>query len=199
MLVYLWALHQVGGREGKTYATHADFVQHFRVRPAGTTAAPQILRYLAEKVGSPAYPKDLKQRARVNEAMDWFNSNFYKDWGYGLVYPQLFPHHKRPDDTVHAGGIAWAQDRCKVWLQVLNDHWLAGTKKYICGDQITVADYLGSAIMSIGELIHCDLAKYPNVHRWIANVKKQPNYEKINDAAFNGFAASTKGKAWQTV
>ena len=82
---------------------------------------------------------------------------------------------------------------------MLNDHWLAGNKKYICGDQITVADYLGSAIMSIGELIHCDLAKYPNVHRWIANVKKQPNYEKINDAAFNGFAASTKSKAWQTV
>mgnify|MGYP003341064014 CR=1 FL=1 len=45
------ALHQVGGREGKTYATHADFVQHFRVRPAGTTAAPQILRYLAERSG----------------------------------------------------------------------------------------------------------------------------------------------------
>ena len=67
------------------------------------------------------------------------------------------------------------------------------------GDQITVADYLGSAIMSIGELIHCDMSKYPNVQRWIGNVKKQPNYEKINDAAFNGFAASTKGKAWQTV
>lgn len=45
------ALHQVGGREGKTYATHADFVQNFRVRPAGTTAAPEILRYLAERSG----------------------------------------------------------------------------------------------------------------------------------------------------
>ena len=45
------ALHEVGGREGKTYATHADFVQNFRVRPAGTTAAPQILRYLAERSG----------------------------------------------------------------------------------------------------------------------------------------------------
>ncbi|HZP97921.1 MAG TPA: glutathione S-transferase family protein [Reyranella sp.] len=163
------------------------------------TESAAILRYLAEKVNSPAYPKDLKQRARVNEAMDWFNSNFYKDWGYGLVYPQLFPHHKRPDEKAHAGTISWAQDRCKVWLQVLNDHWLAGGKKYLCGDQITIADYLGSAIMSIGELIHCDLAKYPNVQKWLANVKKQPNYEKVNDAAFNGFAASTKGKAWQTV
>ena len=44
-------LHQVGGREGKTYATHDDFIANFRVRPAGTTAAPHILRYLAERSG----------------------------------------------------------------------------------------------------------------------------------------------------
>lgn len=44
-------LHQVGGREGRSYATHQDFVNNFRVRPAGTTAAPEILRYLAERSG----------------------------------------------------------------------------------------------------------------------------------------------------
>ncbi|TMJ22632.1 MAG: glutathione S-transferase family protein, partial [Alphaproteobacteria bacterium] len=118
--------------------------------------------------------------------------------GYGLVYPQLFPHHKRPDETTHAGTISWAQERSKSWLQVLNDHWLAGGKKYLCGDQITIADYLGSAIMSIGELIHCDLKNYPNVQRWLETVKKQPNYEKVNEV-FNGFRASTEGKIWATV
>ena len=30
-----------------------------------------ILKYLADKIDSPAYPKDLKKRARVNERMDW--------------------------------------------------------------------------------------------------------------------------------
>ena len=45
------ALHQVGGREGKSYATQRDFVENFRVRPAGTTAAPEILRHLAERSG----------------------------------------------------------------------------------------------------------------------------------------------------
>jgi pimeloyl-ACP methyl ester carboxylesterase len=44
-------LHQVGNREGKTYSTHDDFIENFRVRPAGTTAAPEILRYLAERSG----------------------------------------------------------------------------------------------------------------------------------------------------
>ena len=53
--------------------------------------------------------------------------------------------------------------------------------------------------MSIGELIHCDLKSYPNIQRWIDNVKKQPNYEKVNSAAFNGFRDSTKGGTWATV
>ena len=35
------------------------------------TESSAILKYLADKVGSPAYPKDLKQRAKVNEVMDW--------------------------------------------------------------------------------------------------------------------------------
>ena len=52
--------------------------------------------------------------------------------------------------------------------------------------------------MSIGELIHCDLKNYPNVQRWIGTVKKQPNYEKVNEV-FNGFRASTQGKPWATV
>src|SRR5262245_25973223 len=44
-------LHEVGGRKGRSYATQRDFVENFRVRPAGTTAAPEILRYLAERSG----------------------------------------------------------------------------------------------------------------------------------------------------
>lgn len=41
------------------------------------TESSTILKYLAEKIGSPTYPTDLKQRTRVNEMLDWFNSTFY--------------------------------------------------------------------------------------------------------------------------
>jgi glutathione S-transferase len=43
------------------------------------TESSAILKYLADKIGSPAYPKDLKARAKVNEIMDWINTNFYRD------------------------------------------------------------------------------------------------------------------------
>src|SRR5664280_1192322 len=66
------------------------------------TESSAILKYLADKIGSPAYPKDLKQRAKVNEVMDWINTNFYREWGYNLCYPQLFPHLKQRSDEAQA-------------------------------------------------------------------------------------------------
>jgi pimeloyl-ACP methyl ester carboxylesterase len=44
-------LHEVGGRAGSSYETHAEFLSRFRLRPEGTTARPEIIRYLAERGG----------------------------------------------------------------------------------------------------------------------------------------------------
>lgn len=162
------------------------------------TESASILRYLAEKIGSPTYPKDLHQRARINEVMDWFNSNFYRDWGYGLIYPQLFPHLKREDPAVQAAVVAWGKEKSKVWLQVLNDHWLGPKKSHLCGDGLTIADYFGVSLTTAGELIHCDFSAYPNVARWISAMKNRPSYAKIYET-FNGFVASTKGKPFEAI
>ena len=88
------------------------------------TESSAILKYLADKVDSPAYPKDLKKRAKVNEVMDWLNTQFYRDYAYNLCYPQLFPHHKRRSDEAHAGAIEWGKNNSKKWLRILNDHWI---------------------------------------------------------------------------
>ena len=63
------------------------------------TESSAILKYLADKTNSPAYPKDLKQRAKINEMMDWLNTQFYREYGYGFIYPQIFPNNKRPSDA----------------------------------------------------------------------------------------------------
>ena len=44
------------------------------------TESSAILKYLADKTGSPLYPKDLQQRARVNERMDWINTQLGRDF-----------------------------------------------------------------------------------------------------------------------
>ena len=44
-------LREVGSRHGSRSATHDEFIARFRLRPAGTTAAPEIIRHLAEVSG----------------------------------------------------------------------------------------------------------------------------------------------------
>ncbi|MEY4966275.1 MAG: hypothetical protein RL274_1858 [Pseudomonadota bacterium] len=162
------------------------------------TESSAILKYLAEKSGSPTYPADIKKRAKINEVMDWLNTGFYRDFGYNLVYPQLFPHHKRKSEEAHAEVLAWGQSGSKKWLQLLNDHWIGAKNQYLCGNDITVADYFGAGLVSIGELIGCDFAAYPNVQRWLANMKKLKSWDKVNEI-FTGYAASNKGKEFARV
>ena len=57
------------------------------------TEASAILKYLADKYDLASYPKDLKKRAKINQMMDRLNTQFYRDFGYGLIY-RSFPHHR---------------------------------------------------------------------------------------------------------
>ena len=162
------------------------------------TESSAILKYLADKVGSPAYPKDLKQRAKVNEMMDWLNTNFYRDWAYNLCYPQLFPNQKRRSEEAQAATIELGQQNAKRWLKILNDHWIGPNKQYLCGDQITIADYFGAALVTLGEVVRCDFSAYPNVQRWLNNMKKLPSWGPVNEV-FHGLVASVKEQPFHAI
>jgi glutathione S-transferase len=162
------------------------------------TESAAIIRYLADKVGAPAYPKELKARARVNEMMDWFNSNVYKDFGYGLIYPQTFPHHKRPSDALQAGTLEWGKQKTRDWLKILDKDLLGPKNGYLCGDKITLADYLGAEMIALGGLIGCKYSAYPNIERWMRNMRALKTWPKVHEV-FEGFAASLKDKPFVAI
>jgi len=162
------------------------------------TESSSILKYLADRFNLPLYPKDLKLRAKVNEAMDWFNTNLYRDFAYGVVYPQLFPHHKRPSDEIQSGTINWGKNLSKKWLTVLNDNMIGPKKNYLVGNEMTIADYFGAGLLTSGEVIGCDFSAYPNVKRWLDTVKKSPSWGKVNEV-FYGFRDSVKSQPFVTV
>lgn len=130
--------------------------------------------------------------------MDWFNTQFYRDYGYGLVYPQIFSHQKRPSDEAQASTIAWGKERAERWLQILNDHWLGPDAQYLCGNQVTIADYFGSALVSLGEIIRCNIGKYPNVERWLNNMKQLKSWPEVNEV-FDGFAESLQDRPFTAI
>ena len=162
------------------------------------TESSAILKYLADRTHSPAYPTDLRKRATVNERMDWINCNFYRDFGYGLCYPQLFPNHKRANEAVQAATIAWGKEKTKSWLRVLDTHLIGPSQKFLCGDEITIADFFGAPILTLGEAIRCDFSPYPNLTRWLGNMKALRSWSKVNEA-FYGFVGSIREMPFEAV
>jgi glutathione S-transferase len=162
------------------------------------TESSAILKYLAENSRSVAYPAELRSRARVNERMDWINTQVCRDFAYGFVYPQIFPTHKRSSDDVQAATIDWGKERAKAWMNVLDKHVLGTDNGYLCGSQLTIADYFGAPFVALGETLRCDYSGYPNVQRWLANMKQLKSWGKVNEV-IDGFAGSLKDTKFVTL
>jgi len=162
------------------------------------TESSAILKYMADKINSPAYPKDLRQRARVNERMDWINTQVCRDLAYGFIYPQIFPNHKRPSDEQQKGTLDWAKGRAQGWLKILDQHILGAKNPYLCGDQITIADYFGASFVALAETVRSDLSDYPNVKRWLDRMKQLKSWNKVYET-INGYAASLKDQKLEKV
>ena len=157
-----------------------------------STESSAILKYLADKIDSPLYPRDLQQRARVNERMDWINTQICRDLVYGVVYPQIFSLHKRRSEEAQESTIQWGKERAQCWLNVLNDHILAPGNNTLCGDSLTIADYFASSFIALAELVGTDYGAYPNVKAWLGRMNALKSWKEVNEA-IDGYGASLKG------
>jgi glutathione S-transferase len=110
-----------------------------------------------------------------------------------LVYPQTLPHYKIDNDVVRAATLKLGQDKSREWLAYLDQHLIGPDNNYVCGDRISIADYFGSAYVTLGELIGIEFSDYPNVSRWLETMKALASWGLVNEA-LDGWAASIKGQ-----
>ncbi|MEW5688454.1 MAG: glutathione S-transferase family protein [Pseudomonadota bacterium] len=138
----------------------------------GESAA--ILKYLAIRSHSTAYPESLKAQMRVDEAMSWFATQFHEVFCLMSCYPALGVPKGAPPELL-AALMAYGNEHAPRWLKVLDQHMLAG-RPYVCGDQVSLADYLGLSYVLLGDLIAYDFGGYPNIQTWIARMKARPAF-----------------------
>jgi len=131
--------------------------------------------------------------------MDWLNTGFYRDFSYGFLYPQIFPFMRRPDDNVQAGTVAWGKDKALTWLKVLDEGLIGPRNGYLCGDDITIADYLGAMMVLGGEAIECRFDSYPNISRWLGHMKALKSWSTVNEAFYKYIVDPNKGKEFVRV
>ena len=60
----------------------------------------------------------------------------------------------------------------RKYLQVLNDRMI-GDSEFVCGSEITLADYVGAANVTLGAFADVDLSAFPNVLRWLATLRER--------------------------
>jgi len=151
-----------------------------------------ILRYLADKAGSAAFPTDRKARAKVDEALGWFSTNLHEYFCLFTIYPSFgIPHGIDPD--LAKAMVAFGSAHSPRWLTVLDQH-IIGDRPFVCGDEISLADYLGAAFITLGDAAAYDLGPYPNIRRWLANMRKLSHWDATY-AVFNGFVANLQAQA----
>ena len=159
-----------------------------------------ILKYLADKIGSPTYPQEVQARARVNEIMDWANTQFYREIAYHLVYPQVFPNQARATDELTQSVVDWGLERLKPLLETLDHGWhtFPAGSVYLTGADITIADYLAANLAACGDIIGTDWSSVPNIERWLNAMKARPSWAEVH-GPINAFIASLEGKEFTTI
>jgi glutathione S-transferase len=156
----------------------------------GESAA--ILKYLAVKADSTAYPEDLRTQALVDSAMSWFGTQFHEYFCLFTCYPHMGVPQGLPPE-VSKLMVEFGREKSPRWLTVLDQHML-GARPYVCGDLPTIADYYGLSFALLGGLASYDFNPYPNIEAWIGRMQALPSFAPTY-AAFNQFAAFVRGAA----
>ena len=142
-----------------------------------------IIRYLADKVNSPLYPKGLKERAVVDAWLD-FGSMHVGMALAKVIYNRVFAPMR---------GVAVDENSIKEGLGFL-DRFLPvvdeqlGKTKYLAGNQITLADINLVALLDPAEVSQVDISKYKNIVVWRNSLKQAEFYTKC----FNDYGDALK-------
>jgi glutathione S-transferase len=143
------------------------------------TESAAILRYLCDLTGSPLGGRGDQGRARVNEALHWFSSTIAVHFCQGLVYPRLLPHFRYDDPAVAAATRERAEAGAEAALDHLNGRILQ-SRPYVAGDELTIADFVGMGMLSIGEMIGFSFDDWPEVKDWMALVSAAPGWSALD-------------------
>lgn len=145
--------------------------------------SPTILRYLVTTRNVPEkwYPKDPKKRAVIDRYLDWHPSNIR-----GCAkYLQALSAHLFPK-----GYVTWTVEDAKKNLDLaltrLDEVFLNG-KKYIGGDEITIADLPAASEVVQLSLVNYKLSEYPNVEGWMKRMMENETFRKVTTESFSRF------------
>ena len=123
--------------------------------------------YLAKKYDKGLQPKTLEGEGHALQWSFWAMTEVENPLIDVLMHRMLLPAEQR-DPKVAEAGIT----RLQAPLGVLDRH--LGNRKYVLGDQYTVADVNLASVLSWSTLVGVDLSTFPNLGRWLGDCTSRP-------------------------
>lgn len=137
-----------------------------------------ITEYLEEtSTEIPLIKGDTRQRAEIRRMTEWFDNKFYREVYRNIVAEKI---QKR-----FAQGLAPDSRILKVGLNNLNFHleyidWLLERRKYLAGDELTLADLTAAAHLSIIDYLgDVPWEMFRNAKIWYSKIKSRPSFKEI--------------------
>ncbi|HSD74454.1 MAG TPA: glutathione S-transferase family protein [Steroidobacteraceae bacterium] len=135
-----------------------------------------ILQYLAaKKPESGMLPTDARGRADVTRWQCWDLAHWDPACAI-LIFENLVKKLLAMGDP-DPKELARGQERFQAVAEVLDGH-LKG-RKFITGDQVTVADFSIGAPLNMARPAGIPLDRYPEIKRWHATLSELPAWRKI--------------------
>jgi glutathione S-transferase len=180
--------------EERTWERRRDFLA---VNPAGTTpvlveeslppipGAAIIAEYLDELCGDTferrLLPRQAGARIEVRRLMSWFNDKFFAEVSGPLTTERLYKRHM----PLNAGGGPPDTDVLRAARNNIRYHmayigWLARSRDWLAGEQLTYADLAAAAHLSaVDYLGDVPWNEDEAAKSWYARVKSRPSFRPI--------------------
>jgi glutathione S-transferase len=192
--------------EERAWERRKDFLA---MNPAGMTpvlvaegepaipGAAVIAEYLDETYGANMgqrrlMPASIAERVEVRRLMAWFNEKFFEEASNPLVTERIYKRFMRQE---HGGGAPAAEvlraAKANVRHHLAYIGWLARTRNFLAGDQLTYADLAAAAHLSaIDYLGDVPWSEDEAAKAWYARVKCRPSFRPLLSEWLAGVPAS---------
>ena len=141
-----------------------------------------IMTYLADLTGADAlYPKGLKERADVDRWLAWGQAHFGR--AAGAIAWEGFMKRRLGRGETDPGVLAEGVDAFHGDAPILEAR-LAATGAFVCGPDVTLADFSLAATQGFWFKAGVPLEPYPAIRSWVSRLEALPAWQASAPPAF---------------
>jgi len=133
-----------------------------------------IMQYVAsKKPGNTLWPSDPKRQADIARWQFWEAAHLSQGtsaYAFENLFKKMFMKQDADPAALAIGEKAW-----NTYAPILNAH--LETNKWLCGDELTLADFSVGACFSYAEASGLPWDRYPHIKAWYARLAELPAWK----------------------